>query len=287
MWPHGKEQQIEHYYPKIHLQCPDMRVKLDRDWGVCIAKQPEPRSVLLLSQGSSLFSKMLWQVMELKETSFLETNPLSGWYQGPSLFLLPVWDSWGNANFAGSIASNNLIAERRDTISLECVHSFLPRWLHLYSLSYMFSLAIPSKSPRESGCVSGIANPTGNPGCSWSRSKWLSLGSTPTDRQLGILPRLILSCLVCSGSYIPEGFGAFCFSLIISSLDAFLLLPGRGFDKFRGHVELCVLSTLPYFLTVFSDSVHEKTCSVAPWIILQHWLAAPWSWLWEILQSLF
>lgn len=57
---------------------------------------------------------------------------------------------------------------------------------------------------------------------------------------------------------------AFSFSFVISSLDAFLLLlgPDHGFDKFRSQVGFCVPSTLPYFLTVFSDGGHESSCNI-------------------------
>lgn len=73
-------------------------------------------------------------------------------------------------------------------------------------------------------------------------------------------------------SFIPglfiyfSGICAFSFTFVISSLDAFLLLlgPDRGFDKFRGQVGFCVPSTLPCFLTIFSDGGHENACSVVP-----------------------
>lgn len=59
---------------------------------------------------------------------------------------------------------------------------------------------------------------------------------------------------------------SFSFSFVISSLDAFLLLlgPDLGFDKFRDQVGFCVPSTLPCFLTLFSDSGHENPYPVAP-----------------------
>lgn len=66
-------------------------------------------------------------------------------------------------------------------------------------------------------------------------------------------------------SYIPEGFGAFFFSFVIFSLDAFLLSgPDLGFVKLRGQVELCLPLTPPCFLTVFSDSGHGNALSVIP-----------------------